>query len=44
MRGELKGLGAGIDALKHQVNLISLLISVVGLVIAASPIVAKIIR
>ena len=44
MRGELKGLGSGIDALKHQVNLIGLLISVVGLAIAAGPIVAKFIR
>ena len=44
MRGEMKGMSAGIDALKHQVTLMGILISIVGLAIAAGPIVAKFIH
>ena len=44
MRGEFKGLALGIEALKHQNILISLLISIVGLAVAVGPIVAKFIR
>ena len=44
VRGELKGLAAGMEALKHQVTLMGVLIGIVGLAIAAGPIVAKFIR
>ncbi len=44
MRGEMKGMSAAIDALKHQVTLMGILISIVGLAIAAGPIVAKFIH
>jgi hypothetical protein len=44
MKGELKGMAAGIDALKHQVTLMGVLLSIIGLAIAAGPIVAKFIR
>ena len=42
--GELKGVAAGIEALRHQNILISLLISIVGLAVAAGPLVAKFVR
>lgn len=44
LRGEMKGLAAGIDALKHQLTLMGILISIVGPAIAAGPIVAKFIH
>ena len=44
MRGDLKGMAAGIEALKHQVTLTGILLSIIGLAIAAGPIVAKFIR
>ena len=44
VRGELRGVSAGIDALKHQNIVLTLLISVIGLAIAAGPIVAKFIH
>ena len=44
LRGETKGLAAGMEALKHQVTLIGILIGIVGLAIAAGPIVAKLIH
>ena len=44
LRGELKGLAAGMEALKHQVTLTGILIGIVGLAIAAGPIVAKFIH
>ena len=44
IRGEMKGMSAAIDALKHQVTLMGILISIVGLAIAAGPIVAKFIH
>lgn len=44
VRGELRGVRSGIEALKHQMIVITVLISVIGLAIAAGPIVAKFIR
>ena len=44
MRGEMRGLAAAIEALKHQVTLMGVLIGIVGLAIAAGPIVAKFIH
>jgi hypothetical protein len=44
LRGEFKGMAAGIDALKHQVTLMGVLLSIIGLAIAAGPIVAKFIH
>ncbi len=44
LRGEMKGLAAGMEALKHQVTLTGVLIGIVGLAIAAGPIVAKFIH
>ena len=44
LRGEMKGLAAGMEALKHQVTLTGILISIVGLAVAAGPIVAKFIH
>lgn len=44
LRGEFNGLAAGIESLKHQNVLISILISIVGLAVAAGPFVAKALR
>ena len=44
VQGELVGLRAAIDALRNQMNSISVMMGVIGLAIAAAPIIAKFVR
>ncbi len=44
VEGKLTGLQASIDALRNQLSFVSVMMGIIGLAIAAAPIVAKFIH
>lgn len=44
VEGELAGMRATLEAMKMQINFIGVMLGIIGLAIAAGPIIAKLIR
>ncbi len=44
VEGKLNGLQASIDAMRSQLNFVGVMIGIIGLAIAAAPIIARFIR